>query len=157
MEKAGTLATMYHSVPPRPLSYTFSDVLQDSVSGDRGDGTRSRTAPVSTNAPEEYAERFKSRPTTRPAVIDFNGTTVNLYPKIGLPRPNAGFSPVKSKQGQGHRFQPRTSKSLPEVSTGLYCTNVRTSHIITRSYWLSRLHACDIMIWTSCKIRPKFK
>ena len=84
MGRAGSVNIIYRSVPPRPLSYTFSDVLQTSLEpartpGRAGRRSRSRTAPVSTNAPEEYAERFKARPTTRPAVIEFNGTSVTMY------------------------------------------------------------------------------
>ncbi|KAK7112365.1 uncharacterized protein [Littorina saxatilis] len=98
---------IYRSVPPRPLSYTFSDVLQASLeprTSGRDRRSRSKTAPVSTNAPEEYAERFKSRPSTRPAVIDFNGNGVKMYNTgsgggTGVFRRlnNPGFSPVRGK------------------------------------------------------------
>lgn len=97
------MTTIYRSVPPRPLSYTFSDVLKTSLAEPRIPGRakrcRSKTAPVSTNAPEEYAERFKARPTTRPAVIDFNGASVKMYAARGGCRQlnSLGFPAVKSR------------------------------------------------------------
>ncbi|KAK7500954.1 hypothetical protein BaRGS_00007834 [Batillaria attramentaria] len=110
---AGTMTSaIYRSVPPRPLSYTFSDVLQASLdpraTGGRKTKSRSKTAPVSTNAPEEYAERFKARPTTRPAVIDFNGTTVKLHTTRAVRRSYPGFPPVKTMHVQSKQAQPKT-------------------------------------------------
>lgn len=111
---AGSMTTIYRSVPPRPLSYTFSDVLKTSLAEPRIPGRakrcRSKTAPVSTNAPEEYAERFKARPTTRPAVIDFNGASVKMYAARGGCRQlnSLGFPAVKSRTVAPVNPKPKT-------------------------------------------------
>ncbi|XP_076447353.1 uncharacterized protein LOC143284525 [Babylonia areolata] len=122
---------MYQSVPPRPLSYTFSDVLHASLetgtqaSGGGGGGgstgvarkVRSKTAPVSAgaaanqNAAEEYAERFRARPTTRPAVIDFNGRGVKMYTgTVGGGR----RTPLHPNNHPGH-FPALRARNVPPV------------------------------------------
>ena len=124
------MTTMYRSVPPRPLSYTFSDILQASLevrTPGRAGGVwraaparRSKTAPVSTNAPEEYAERFKSRPTTRPAVIDFDGAGVKMYSGSGgasrrFNKP--GFPAIRTSKvnAHAHMHADSTRVRTPEV------------------------------------------
>nr|KAG5709507.1 hypothetical protein BaRGS_023189 [Batillaria attramentaria] len=82
--------------------------LDPRATGGRKTKSRSKTAPVSTNAPEEYAERFKARPTTRPAVIDFNGTTVKLHTTRAVRRSYPGFPPVKTMHVQSKQAQPKT-------------------------------------------------
>ena len=116
MGRAGTMNTIYRSVPPRPLSYTFSDVLKTSLeprTPGRAKRCRSKTAPVSTNAPEEYAERFKARPTTRPAVIDFNGTSFKMYAaRGGFRKPHSlGFPAVKTRNVAPVTPKPKTPTS----------------------------------------------
>ncbi|XP_076458194.1 uncharacterized protein LOC143291935 [Babylonia areolata] len=109
---------MYRSVPPRPYSYTFSDILQSSLlqqqqtrtPGLKKRTSRSKTAPVSSNTPEEYAERFKSRPTARPAVIDLGcaaGDGVKMYAGSGaVCRFNQpGFPAVRTSR-PGHQQHP---------------------------------------------------
>ncbi|XP_071108005.1 uncharacterized protein [Haliotis cracherodii] len=87
VSRTSAQSLIYRSVPPRPLSYTFTDILETYPSKGK---SRSKTAPVSTNAPEEYAQRFKSRPTTRPKVVEFDGNSFNLsVKKRGVP----GFLP----------------------------------------------------------------
>lgn len=102
MGKGNTLSVIYHSVPPRPLNYTFSDMLQTSE-GSRPRGG-SRSVVVSSNAPEEYVERFRSRPTTRPAIIDFSGATVKLFRGKGARLLHNGFPPKKIVQSAATRF-----------------------------------------------------
>ncbi|KAL8586852.1 hypothetical protein ACOMHN_052728 [Nucella lapillus] len=106
--------TLYRSVPPRPLSYTFSDVLQASLEprtpgGGGGMRGRSKTAPLTANAAEEYAERFRARATTRPSVIDFNGCGVKMYAGTGGCR--------RSRKHPGH---------FPAVKPRIVMTSVST-------------------------------
>lgn len=62
---------IYRSVPPCPVAYTLTNEL------DRlRDKHRSSTAPVYTNTPENFAHRFRSRPITRPKVIQFDGSSI---------------------------------------------------------------------------------
>ncbi|XP_059155174.1 uncharacterized protein LOC131940527 [Physella acuta] len=62
---------IYRSVPPCPVAYTLTNEL------DRlRDKHRSSTAPVYTNTPENFAHRFRSRPITRPKVIQFDGSSL---------------------------------------------------------------------------------
>ncbi|XP_046567835.1 uncharacterized protein LOC124276214 [Haliotis rubra] len=75
VSRTSAQSLIYRSVPPRPLSYTFTDILETYPTQGK---SRSKTAPVSTNAPEEYAQRFKSRPTTRPKVVEFDGNAFQL-------------------------------------------------------------------------------
>ncbi|XP_067671091.1 uncharacterized protein [Haliotis asinina] len=87
VSRTSAQSLIYRSVPPRPLSYTFTDILETYPTQGK---SRSKTAPVSTNAPEEYAQRFKSRPTTRPKVVEFDG---NAF-KLGLKKRGVtGFLP----------------------------------------------------------------
>ncbi|GFN78528.1 hypothetical protein PoB_000503400 [Plakobranchus ocellatus] len=89
--------TIYRSVPPRPLGYGLSDMLDPRTLGYLGGRHRSSTAPVSGNTPEEFAHRFKARPTTRPRIIDFDGSSVT--PK-GHYHPSAisnGFPTARAK------------------------------------------------------------
>ena len=85
---------VYRSVPPRPLSYTLTDVLES-----RASKLRSKTAPVSGNTPEEYAQRFKSRPITRPKVIDFDGSVV----AEGSHATSQGFPTARARIYIGHK------------------------------------------------------
>ncbi|XP_012940402.2 mucin-5AC [Aplysia californica] len=105
---------IYRSVPPRPLSYTLTDVLE--VRGPRGGKLRSKTAPVSTNAPEEYAQRFKSRPTTRPRVIEFDGSAVSSKSQRAMQNTSTGFPTARARIYIGH---PKTKSPVdsPDASS----------------------------------------
>lgn len=96
---------IYRSVPPRPLHYAFTEVLDSKLHS----RLRSKTAPVSTNSPEEFIQRFKSRPTTRPKVVEFDGSTVSSKTKksaIG-----AAFPTARAKVYIGHSKSPHSLSS----------------------------------------------
>ncbi|XP_041364718.1 uncharacterized protein LOC121380051 [Gigantopelta aegis] len=85
---------IFRSVPPRPFSYTFSDEINNSY-GSRRSKSRSKTAPVSINSPRDYVQRFKSRPVTKPNVVEFNGGSVLMEMNAGARCADGFFPPVK--------------------------------------------------------------
>ncbi|KAK6187831.1 hypothetical protein SNE40_005768 [Patella caerulea] len=82
---------LYRSVPPRPHSYTFPDdvncLLQSS---------RSKTAPSQITPSDEHSQKFNSRQTARPKVIDFDGGNVKNTEVQHLNK-NGFYPPVKLK------------------------------------------------------------
>ena len=112
--------TIYRSVPPRPLSFGLSDMLDPRSLGYMGGRLRSSTAPISSNTPEEFAHRFKARPTTRPRIIEFDGSSVTPKGRHAIhqhPAVSNGFPTARAKIYIG-QLKARSPSDLTEVGYG---------------------------------------
>lgn len=106
--KGGTHQHMiYRSVPPKPSNYTFSDMLGPSPTGQK----QSRTTVVSSNTPAEYVERFKSKPLSKPKVVEFDVGDMSTDSKRR--KVNGFFPPVKLRRSVSTRVT--SSEFLSEV------------------------------------------
>ncbi|ESP01099.1 hypothetical protein LOTGIDRAFT_238372 [Lottia gigantea] len=91
MASRGNTHMIYRSIPPRPHSYTFTDILDGLPKS-----SRSKTAPLHTTVPEEYIQRFCSRATAKPKVIDFDGGNVQNS-RVTHVSKNGFFPPLRLK------------------------------------------------------------
>lgn len=98
---------IYRSVPPKPSNFTFSDMLAPSPTGQR----QGRTTVVSSNTPAEYEERFKSKPLSKPKVVEFDVGRLSNDSKRR--KVNGFFPPVKLRRSLSTRV---TSSEMMEVS-----------------------------------------
>ncbi|KAK3090294.1 hypothetical protein FSP39_010698 [Pinctada imbricata] len=116
---------IYRSVPPKGVNFTFTDMLSPGVNPAK---TQGRATVVSSNAPSEFAERFKARPTTKPKVVDFDPGHVNSESKGR--RVSGFFPPVKLRRSNRvpvneHGDSPLISTSKMQLAPTGY-TEVRT-------------------------------
>ncbi|GFS08333.1 hypothetical protein ElyMa_001271400 [Elysia marginata] len=120
--------TIYRSVPPRPLSYGLSEMLDPRSLGYMGGRHRSSTAPVSSNTPEEFAHRFKARPTTRPRVIEFDGSSVTPKGRHVIhqhPAVSNGFPTARAKIYIG-QLKARSPSDFTEVQLSATAASSRS-------------------------------
>lgn len=107
IQKGGQQQQMiYRSVPPKPSNYTFSDMLAPSPTGQK----QGRAPVVSSNTPAEYEERFKSKPLSKPKVVEFDVGRISTDSKRR--KVNGFFPPVKLRRSVSTRV---TSSEMMEV------------------------------------------
>lgn len=92
--KAGQQHLIYRSVPPKQISYTFTDMFGNSITPGRY-----QRSSIQGSLPSDYAKRFKERPTTKPKVVQFNAGQV-VAEGLGRPRVNGFFPPVKLRKNK---------------------------------------------------------
>ncbi|RUS89736.1 hypothetical protein EGW08_002554 [Elysia chlorotica] len=134
--------TIYRSVPPRLPSFGLSDMLDPRSLGYMGGRLRSSTAPISSNTPEEFAHRFKARPTTRPRIIEFDGSSVTPKGRPAIhqhPAVSNGFPTTRAKIYIG-QLKARSPTDLTETQLSATAASSRSQHSSGRLH-LTPLHS----------------
>ncbi|XP_061196131.1 uncharacterized protein LOC133204420 [Saccostrea echinata] len=110
--KGGTQQQMiYRSVPPKSSNFTFSDMLGPSPTGQK----QSRTTVVSSNTPAEYEERFKSKPLSKPKVVEFDVGRLSTESKRR--KVSGFFPPVKLRRSVSTRVTSSEVLEAPMMAT----------------------------------------
>lgn len=102
---------IYRSVPPKPSHFTFSDMLAPSPTGQK----QGRTTVVSSNTPAEYEERFKSKPLSKPKVVEFDVGRMSNDSKRR--KVNGFFPPVKLRRSVSTRVTSSEMMETPIMAT----------------------------------------
>lgn len=130
---------MYKSIPPRPVNFTFTDMLMQH-SRFTPFPHRSKTAPLSTSLTEEYIQRFHSKPKSHPNIIQFADVKRHLAATTPRHRGMSGYYPstrVRTYCGSTRR-KPREEQ--------VWFWIINESYIISlRDIWQNK-----ILFITSC-------
>lgn len=102
---SGSNSLIYRSIPPKPHTFTLSDMLEPNSGSQKGGGVQNKKLGLTGSSSSEFAKRFMTRPTTQPKVVEFNVSKMSAQKRRrGI---NGFFPPVKLRySAKNERSQP---------------------------------------------------
>ncbi|KAL4239393.1 hypothetical protein ACF0H5_000210 [Mactra antiquata] len=104
---SGSNSLIYRSIPPKPHTFTLSDMLEPTTS-QKGGGVQNKKLGLTGSTSSEFAKRFMTRPTTQPKVVEFSVSKMSAQKRRrGI---NGFFPPVKL------RYSAKQEKTPPVIT-----------------------------------------
>ncbi|KAH3864435.1 uncharacterized protein LOC127866879 isoform X2 [Dreissena polymorpha] len=136
---------IYRSIPPKPHTFTLSDMIGESLSQNRVNKKLGLTGSSSS----EFAKRFISRPTTQPKVIEFNVGKISAQKRRrGI---NGFFPPVKLRGTSSAKFTPPSTHTSEPVAHAMSAPPVPTATTTTAAPG----SALQLVPTSYSEVRPK--